>query len=136
MNYTICYTSKSVKNLDNTEIKSIFQTTVQKNSDQGITGILLYNLGYFFQILEGDKEKVKSLFYDLIYPDERHVELFVVMEKFTKKPFFSSYSTEFSVVQTKEEYDHLKKYIDTHLISEDSKKFKRLLAPFIQIADL
>ncbi len=135
MNYTICYTSKSVENLDSTEIKSIFQSTVLKNSDRGITGILLYNSGYFFQVLEGEKEKVKSLFYDLIYPDERHVELFVVMEKFTTEPFFSSYSTEFSVVQTKEEYDHLKKYIDTHLINEDSKKFKRLLAPFVQMLD-
>lgn len=135
MNYTICYTSKSVKNLDSAEIESIFQSTVSKNGDRGITGILLYNSGYFFQVLEGEKEKVKALFYDIIYPDERHLELFVVMEKFTKEPFFSSYSTEFSVVKTKKEYDHLKEYIDTHLINEDSKKFKRLLAPFVQMLD-
>jgi len=133
MSYTICYTSKSIKDLSISEVESIFKSTISKNKVREITGILIYNSGYFFQVLEGDEEKIKELFYDIIYPDERHSELFVVMEKNTEKPFFNSYSTEFSVVKTQKDYDSLKGYIDTNLINEDSKKFKRLLAPFIHM---
>lgn len=133
MSYTICYTSKSVQDLSLEDVESIFKSTVIKNTERNITGILLYNSGCFFQVLEGEKSKVRELFYDIIYPDKRHSELFVVMEKFTEVPFFSSYNTQFSVVKTQEEYDDLKQYIDTNLVNEDTDKFKRLLSPFVQM---
>lgn len=135
MSYTICYTSKSVQDLNLVEIESIFKSTIIKNNARDITGILLYNSGRFFQVLEGEKNKVKKLFYDVIYPDKRHRELFVVMEKFTEKPFFSLYNTQFSVVKTLQEYNHLKKYIDANFVNKDTEKFKRLLSPFVQMLD-
>jgi len=135
MNFTICYTSKSTTSLAKTEVESIFESTITNNAVRGITGILLYNSGHFFQVLEGTKEEVKTLFYDVIYPDERHTELFIVMEKSTALPFFNSYSSKFSVVKTQKEYNDLKNYINTHLISEDSKKFNRLLGPFMAMLD-
>lgn len=135
MSYTICYTSKSVQDLNLEEIESIFKSTIVKNNARNITGILLYNSGCFFQVLEGEKSIVKELFYDIIYPDKRHRELFVVMEKFTEKPFFSLYNTQFSVVKTLQEYNHLKKYIDANFVNKDTEKFKRLLSPFVQMLD-
>jgi len=135
MKFTICYTSKSIKELADAEVESIFESTVSNNEARGITGILLYNSGHFFQVLEGDKDEVKKLFYDSIYPDKRHSEVLIVMEKETPIPFFNSYNSKFSLVKTQKEYDDLKKYINANLVSEDSKKFNRLLSPFVMMID-
>lgn len=135
MSYTICYISKSVKDLEIVEIESIFESTVRKNTEWGITGILLYNSGHFFQVLEGEKDMVKTLFYDLIYPDDRHSDLFVVMEQQTPEPFFSSYKTQFSVVKTQKEYIDLQAYIVANITKKDSDKFQRLLAPFVPLLE-
>jgi len=135
MKFTICYTSKSVKKLTDTEVESIFESTASNNEIRGITGILLYNSGHFFQVLEGEKEEVKKLFYDNIYSDTRHSEVLIVMEKETPVPFFNSYNSKFSLVKTQKEYNDLKKYINANLVSEDSKKFNRLLRPFMMMID-
>jgi len=133
MKFTICYTSKSIDNLTNVEVNSIFLSTVINNEARGITGVLLYHSGLFLQVLEGSREEVKKLFYDIIYPDRRHNEIFIVMEKETPIPFFNSYSSKFCNIKTQQEFYALKKYINKHLITEDSKKFNRLLNPFISM---
>lgn len=133
MSYTICYTSKAINNLSISEVESVFDATMSNNRVQGITGILLYSSGYFFQVLEGNQKEVKELFYETIYSDNRHFELFVVMEKFAEKSFFESYSTEFTVVKSRQDYYNLKGYIEANFVDSDSEKIKRLLAPFIHM---
>lgn len=133
MKFTICYTSKSSQELSNTEVEEIFEKTLENNNTKGITGILLYASGNFFQVLEGEKEQVYQLFYDTIYSDFRHLEIFVIMEKETPNPFFDSYSSSFSILKTESEFEKLKSYIENHKINKDSDKFKRLITPFVSM---
>lgn len=53
------------------EIKKILVTSEKNNDEQGITGLLLYRYKFFFQMLEGEREKVNAL-YNKIVVDNRH----------------------------------------------------------------
>ncbi len=65
------YESKANPDLKNSDIEEILKTARAFNSDNGITGCLIYYLGKFIQILEGPEDKVKSL-YSNIEKDKRH----------------------------------------------------------------
>lgn len=44
------------------------------NASNGITGLLVYNAGYFLQIIEGDDRAIERL-YDKICRDQRHTDI-------------------------------------------------------------
>lgn len=52
-------------------LKEILKAAHQNNPKQGITGILVYDRGHFFQILEGEYNDVESVF-ARIQKDKRH----------------------------------------------------------------
>jgi len=52
-------------------LEAILEQSRQNNGKADITGILLFESGAFFQVLEGDKTAVESL-YRKIEKDERH----------------------------------------------------------------
>ena len=54
MIYTLCYVSKANEGMNENTIEDIFHTTVENNTKKGIHGILMYGMGNFFQVLEGD----------------------------------------------------------------------------------
>lgn len=69
--YTLTYESQANSDLKNSDIEEILKTARAFNSDNGITGCLIYYLGKFIQILEGPEDKVKAL-YSNIEKDKRH----------------------------------------------------------------
>lgn len=69
--YTLTYESQANPELKNSDIEEILQTARAFNSDNGITGCLIYYSGKFIQILEGPEDKVKAL-YANIEKDKRH----------------------------------------------------------------
>jgi hypothetical protein len=70
MNYMI-YVSTSTVDFTETELATMLHQSRERNQNNGITGILLYNRGTFFQLLEGDAEQLKYTFND-IKVDPRH----------------------------------------------------------------
>ena len=69
--YHLSYVSTGCDGLRFEHIKEILDMSIQNNKEVGITGILVYCNKHFFQILEGDKEAVLSLF-EKIAIDCRH----------------------------------------------------------------
>lgn len=62
------------------ELEDLLEKCCLNNAILKITGILLYKDGSFFQILEGDKEVVETLF-EKISKDKRHNQIIkVIME--------------------------------------------------------
>lgn len=57
--------------LTSAELGSLLEECRLKNAKADITGILLYQNGSFFQVLEGDRTAVEALF-DKIALDKRH----------------------------------------------------------------
>jgi hypothetical protein len=69
--YHLSYVSTGCDGLRYEHIKEILDTAKRKNSEVGITGILVYCNKHFFQILEGNQEDVEAL-YNKIAIDPRH----------------------------------------------------------------
>ncbi len=65
------YSSAETKTFTHEEIIALLEVARANNSQLGITGILLYDNGSFFQVLEGEPSVVQSL-YDKIGADNRH----------------------------------------------------------------
>ena len=78
MHYLI-YLSYASADLTHDELNALLSECKRKNESRGITGILLYLDKKFFQILEGDKEAVTSL-YEKIRLDERHSKASIILE--------------------------------------------------------
>lgn len=90
MLYQLTYRSKAVPEITAEEIKSILFTSNEKNSENNITGCLLYNEGFFVQILEGAKQNVKEIF-EVIEADKRHTMVEVLSEGETTERFFEKW---------------------------------------------
>ena len=62
MNYAISYVSTAAEGISKEDIQDLLELSSRKNNDHNITGILLYSNGNFFQVLEGEKLLINSLF--------------------------------------------------------------------------
>ncbi|MBW8245161.1 BLUF domain-containing protein [Muricauda oceani] len=71
MIYTLTYESVIVKPMDNQEMGLLLEQSRNNNIRDNITGCLIYYMGGFIQVLEGDRTKVLEL-YEKIKLDKRH----------------------------------------------------------------
>ncbi|MEY3305421.1 MAG: hypothetical protein RLZZ139_3794 [Cyanobacteriota bacterium] len=70
----LTYISKFARSLTTKEIENIGSVSQTNNSRDGITGVLLSCSGIFFQILEGEEDRIDSL-YTRILEDDRHNQI-------------------------------------------------------------
>lgn len=131
MIYTLCYVSKALNNIQPSKIEEIFTITQKNNSQKNIAGILMYGMGDFFQVLEGDKNTIEDLYEDHIKKDPRHDEIFEIIRRPTQKPIFKEYSSLFTIVRTKKQLDDIKSYLSVNKVNTTSNKLSRLLNPFL-----
>ncbi len=80
MVYQLMYYSTARREQTDADLVEILDVSRRNNTAAGITGILLYGEGVFFQVLEGDEEKVKACF-ERIKADERHLSMLVASER-------------------------------------------------------
>lgn len=69
--YTLTYESVAVNKMSGKEMDELLEQARADNERDDITGCLIYYMGGFIQVLEGNKEKVQNL-YDRIKGDKRH----------------------------------------------------------------
>lgn len=77
--YQIQYTSACVEGLTEAQLLRLVIRFRIANNEIGITGILVYNEGVFFQIIEGEKDDVIAL-YSRILTDTRHTNIVKLIE--------------------------------------------------------
>ncbi|MCT7994573.1 BLUF domain-containing protein [Laspinema olomoucense] len=70
----LTYISKFSRTLSHDDIEAIGRVSAHKNQQANVTGVLLCLDGIFFQILEGEAEKIDQI-YDRILADERHTDI-------------------------------------------------------------
>ncbi|WP_121908073.1 BLUF domain-containing protein [Ulvibacter antarcticus] len=131
MNHTICYVSKLSEGFTDQDVNEVFETTQLNNNKAGITGILLFGFGNFFQVLEGEKKQIERLF-DVILDDPRHHKIETLIHHDIEFPIFASYSSTFNVVKTKTDLTTIKSYLD--IFNEKTPftdKITRLINPFV-----
>lgn len=92
--FELIYVSNAVERMTKDDLQTILMESMIHNSDNDITGILLYDQGSFCQILEGNKKKVLSI-YKKIKKDKRHTNIITVSEKDIQYREFSAWSMRF-----------------------------------------
>jgi hypothetical protein len=97
--YRILYCSRNIMpgSLEDKrkEIHRILANSRANNAKLGITGALLYNSGYFAQVLEGPLESVEQTF-ERIQRDMRHDEVAVLESVFVPERDFPEWSMAFA----------------------------------------
>jgi hypothetical protein len=78
--HNLIYCSLARPNMDPAELQKIIATAKHHNPRYGITGLLVYGSGIFFQWLEGPKDNVTSLM-KIIGEDPRHLNVVVLSEE-------------------------------------------------------
>jgi Sensors of blue-light using FAD len=68
------YASAARRNFDTAELMELLQAARKHNDEAGLTGMLLYTEGSFFQVLEGAPGAVEAL-YSRIELDSRHEQV-------------------------------------------------------------
>ncbi len=88
--YQLIYRSKAPSDIKTEMIKEIIDEAIAFNNQVGITGCLVYDRGYFLQLLEGEEEAVDQL-YRKIKKDARHSEAEILSTGYTKNRIFESW---------------------------------------------
>lgn len=91
----LIYVSKAQSRFSEAELKAMLVQFRKNNKNKGVTGLMLYDgYGTFIQVLEGDKQKVQSL-YQLISKDPRHTRVNLLGESQIDKRSFPDWKMGF-----------------------------------------
>ena len=128
MKSVICYVSTANKELSESDISLLFKTVRQKNNTIGVTGILMFSEGNFFQIMEGEHDTIISLF-NKIKVDPRHYNIIKILQKPTGNQFFDHYHSGFTTILNGEEKHKLQSFLNNEkVVNPDSYKSISYLA--------
>ena len=131
MSYIICYISTAKYSIQTHELDHVYKITLKNNFKKNISGILIFNNGHFFQILEGEETVLKELF-KKIKSDERHHNIIILLDKKNNHRIFEDYRYGFSVITNKKDIIDLKKYLKILKDTPEFKTIRSLLKPFIK----
>ncbi|MEZ5047712.1 MAG: BLUF domain-containing protein [Chitinophagaceae bacterium] len=92
--YMLSYVSTACDCLKYESIQAILESSTKNNKNRAVTGILVYCNKHFFQILEGEKEHIDSLFEE-INIDSRHDGIIKIEEKPIQKRMFENWHMAF-----------------------------------------
>ncbi len=90
MRHAICYVSNADEALTTSEINELLIKWEESNNQNDLKGILLYSEGNFFQVLEGEKEKVVNL-WGKIQKDKRHYGIITVIDRTITQGSYDDY---------------------------------------------
>jgi Sensors of blue-light using FAD len=77
--YMLVYCSRAAQGLVDADIERILASARRRNAILGITGVLVYGSGVFFQMLEGPRPSIERLM-GLLKDDPRHHDIVVLNE--------------------------------------------------------
>ena len=78
--YNVVYCSRATEGVDDDEVQRIIATARRCNAEHGITGMLVFGSGIFFQWLEGPRHEVTALM-GLLRKDTRHENVVELSEE-------------------------------------------------------
>jgi hypothetical protein len=97
MFYELVYHSIAVPtDMGADELARIVAGARKRNSEMGITGVLVYQRGAFVQLLEGTEDAVRHVYYDIIRRDHRHRSMDVDYEHSVEQRGFANWTMGFT----------------------------------------
>lgn len=92
--YSVVYVSSATLDFSRDDLIELLQVCRRNNEARQITGMLLYKGGNFIQVLEGERESVRSV-YERINLDPRHHGVLRMLEQNIEERQFSNWSMGF-----------------------------------------
>ena len=96
----LVYASTALKDWSPEELLTLLKTCRKNNSEQDITGILLYSNRTFFQVLEGNEETISKI-YATIEKDPRHKNVTIIEKEQIAERSFPYWSMGFEKIDSK-----------------------------------
>jgi hypothetical protein len=97
----IIYCSQGTMDFSPDELVALLESARKKNTDAGLTGMLLYCSQSFLQMLEGEPVALEET-YARIVADERHVNLRLLMNVHVSQRLFPNWTMGFEHVDDEE----------------------------------
>lgn len=88
--YQIVYLSTATEPFSKTQLVELLEGSVRRNTEAGITGLLLYRDGAFMQVLEGEQAAVTALFKKISHDPRHHHVIRLVQETIQERNFPNS----------------------------------------------
>lgn len=89
--FTIVYVSSSTRMISHQQQETLLQLSRENNKKADITGVLLYEGGNFFQVLEGPKSSVEATF-ERISQDPLHKGIITLLTRSFSERNFPNWS--------------------------------------------
>jgi hypothetical protein len=127
------YASAATRDFEPATLAELLQAARENNAKLGLTGMLLYAEGSFFQVLEGQADVVDAL-YAKIEHDPRHDRVTLIIREPLSKRYFDTWTMGFYKVSREElagmsgVTDFFGK--DRSVVDVDAGRAKKLLAAF------
>ncbi len=134
--HRIVYMSHASESMSDAELDQIRETAVRNNEPRGVTGLLIYVAGTFFQILEGPRAEVEEV-YNRVYLDQRHRRVRIMHSGPVSKRRFGNWSMGFcrlsdAAVHTKEFFELSRAEVEDRIPADASNKLVTLMQGFAQ----
>jgi len=97
----LIYSSAATKHFEDEDLLAMLIHSRLKNEQHDITGILLYENGSFFQVLEGPPDAVDHL-YTRISQDDRHTNTVIIIREPIAKRSFGDWTMGFAKIDSQE----------------------------------
>lgn len=133
--YQIVYTSTATEPFGRTELMELLKGSVRRNTQAGITGLLLFHDGAFIQALEGEKAALVELF-EKISRDPRHHHIIRLIQGPIEGRYFPNSAMAFRDLDSPElrrlsgYSEFLNTPLNGELLAKDIPMCKRLLLLF------
>jgi len=106
--YYLVYISRQSYPLNRSELRQILDAADHFNQQHQVTGMLVYRNGSFLQVLEGEKDTIRTL-YDSIRQDRRHTDVQQVIFEPARQRYFQRWTMGFCELATQAD-EELKAY--------------------------
>lgn len=103
--YYLIYTSQTRHPWDDAALIELLKRSMDLNTENEITGMLLFLKDRFIQLLEGKEDQVKSTF-ERIVSDHRHEKVRVILQGALEKRIFMGWSMGFKTLNYEELLKH------------------------------
>jgi hypothetical protein len=116
--FTLIYGSHAVGETKPSDVMDILKVARKINKELEITGVLLYNKGWWLQVLEGSFSAVTSLFFNHIQKDKRHTNVTLLVLDPTTQRNFANWDMGFYSTQDEQDSNLSWTDLDTHPAGE------------------
>ncbi len=93
---TLAYRSKATASLSEGQLHDLLVTSQANNRKSGLTGLLIYDEGQFFQWIEGEPDRLDPM-WEAIQRDQRHTNIELIGRQCVPLRFFGDWDMRLSV---------------------------------------